>query len=420
MWRWRGVTRIRGTPGEGKEETSLNFETPATCNCISAEAGCHKRNPVPTPRTHPPPPPQPAPAIAPPPSMRRGKKGSNKKGKVRTLHARDPPTPAARGTLSSWPFRVPDFNSCTGKRVLLYLLWRLLSRPRCRFWFCHTVLVTLFYPCGETNNVQTIGSEKRGAERSLDFRHMVVFPGYPFLCHILSGWRRTKTTGTGGAVGGTPLPVSGLGSMGPKSIAMPRPSGKMGPAQCCCLGHCHIRRHGSTEELMFVTPSPRRRSRHLAASMTARQFSPGTRTGWQIMAEAAAAVAAVVYGRGFRRATARSNRRAAADARTCTCRAVTHRKNKPMPTPRRRSPRHVPCQPLQPPMFRRPCSTSLPMVSSITASIDHRRQGVPPLLGVAAPGTHGMDTSRWPRHLGRERSMSVPPDKICLPSHYHP
>ena len=47
----------------------------------------------PEPREHPHPPSQApsAPATAPPRSMRRGKKGSNKKGKVRTAPARRPP-----------------------------------------------------------------------------------------------------------------------------------------------------------------------------------------------------------------------------------------------------------------------------------------------------------------------------------------
>lgn len=53
--------------------------------------------------------------------------------------------------------------------------------------------------------------------------------------------------------------------------------------------------------------------------------------------------------------------------------------------------------------LHRPCSIFLSMVLSITASIDHRRPGVTPLLGIAALGTNGMDINRWPWHLGRER-----------------
>ena len=58
---------------------------------MQAQRNCKRRSQVPTgaPCEHPPP--NPAPATAPPRSMRRGKKGSNKKGKVRTAPARRPP-----------------------------------------------------------------------------------------------------------------------------------------------------------------------------------------------------------------------------------------------------------------------------------------------------------------------------------------
>ena len=79
-----------------------------------------ERSQVPTgaPREHPPP--NPAPATAPPRSMRRGKKGSNKKGKVRTAaHPRGP----------TGETRAYDRNSIhvPARAYCCVLIWRLLS-----------------------------------------------------------------------------------------------------------------------------------------------------------------------------------------------------------------------------------------------------------------------------------------------------
>lgn len=207
----------------------------------------------------------------------------------------------------------------------------------------------------------------------------------------------TKAHGTVGTVGDITRSVSGLAARGQKSVATARSTAKMGQARRRLgLGHCHIRRRGATRELTCMTP--RRRWRHLAASLTApRQLSLATKTGSQI--EVAVAVAATVFGRGSRRATDHSNHRVVADA--TKCRTVTHRRNTPMmPSSPRRPPCHLPPQ-LR--TLHRPCSIFLPMELSITASTDHRRPGVTPLLGIAALGTNGMDINRWPLHLGRER-----------------
>lgn len=88
---------------------------------------------------------QPPPTHTPPRSMRRGKKGSNKKGKVRTAHARP------RGGRSGRPHRMSGHrHSRSGGRVLSFRL-----RSRFKKVPPHSAIPILFTPeCrGITNDI---------------------------------------------------------------------------------------------------------------------------------------------------------------------------------------------------------------------------------------------------------------------------